>query len=142
MADAPRVLILTAAIGEGHDLPAQVLADGILELEPGARVEIVDALAAVGGLTERVALDGSRFHSAWGNRLFDLEFALVSRFPPTRWLTGALFVAPASRRVAALIDSRRPDVVVSTYPGATEGLGRSEERRVGKECRSRWSPYH
>src|SRR2546422_4650 len=21
-------------------------------------------------------------------------------------------------------------------------IGRSEERRVGKECRSRWSPYH
>src|SRR2546429_2483180 len=26
----------------------------------------------------------------------------------------------------------------STYPGSP----RSEERRVGKECRSRWSPYH
>ena len=25
--------------------------------------------------------------------------------------------------------------------GGREG-GRSEERRVGKECRSRWSPYH
>ena len=23
-----------------------------------------------------------------------------------------------------------------------EGSSRSEERRVGKECRSRWSPYH
>ena len=23
-----------------------------------------------------------------------------------------------------------------------EGRARSEERRVGKECRSRWSPYH
>ena len=23
-----------------------------------------------------------------------------------------------------------------------DGQGRSEERRVGKECRSRWSPYH
>ena len=23
-----------------------------------------------------------------------------------------------------------------------EAQGRSEERRVGKECRSRWSPYH
>ena len=23
-----------------------------------------------------------------------------------------------------------------------ERLQRSEERRVGKECRSRWSPYH
>jgi len=25
---------------------------------------------------------------------------------------------------------------------AAEGRHRSEERRVGKECRSRWSPYH
>src|SRR5258707_14385804 len=25
---------------------------------------------------------------------------------------------------------------------SSENLGRSEERRVGKECRSRWSPYH
>ena len=24
----------------------------------------------------------------------------------------------------------------------TEERSRSEERRVGKECRSRWSPYH
>ena len=23
-----------------------------------------------------------------------------------------------------------------------EEISRSEERRVGKECRSRWSPYH
>ena len=23
-----------------------------------------------------------------------------------------------------------------------EDITRSEERRVGKECRSRWSPYH
>ena len=26
--------------------------------------------------------------------------------------------------------------------GSGEHGGRSEERRVGKECRSRWSPYH
>ena len=26
--------------------------------------------------------------------------------------------------------------------GSYTGDGRSEERRVGKECRSRWSPYH
>ena len=24
----------------------------------------------------------------------------------------------------------------------SDALDRSEERRVGKECRSRWSPYH
>ena len=26
--------------------------------------------------------------------------------------------------------------------GSSIGINRSEERRVGKECRSRWSPYH
>src|SRR5256885_8196835 len=26
--------------------------------------------------------------------------------------------------------------------GMNQGVKRSEERRVGKECRSRWSPYH
>src|SRR3712207_7811285 len=31
-------------------------------------------------------------------------------------------------------------VVVTRSAGAVED--RSEERRVGKECRSRWSPYH
>ena len=35
-------------------------------------------------------------------------------------------------------------VVCMHYCGATviEAFARSEERRVGKECRSRWSPYH
>ena len=28
------------------------------------------------------------------------------------------------------------------YRGQKQILTRSEERRVGKECRSRWSPYH
>ena len=27
-------------------------------------------------------------------------------------------------------------------PVTLEFMNRSEERRVGKECRSRWSPYH
>ena len=29
-----------------------------------------------------------------------------------------------------------------TGTGKTAAFMRSEERRVGKECRSRWSPYH
>src|SRR3712207_7103393 len=36
-------------------------------------------------------------------------------------------------------------VAVSSIGGALRSFvvsGRSEERRVGKECRSRWSPYH
>src|SRR3712207_9234168 len=30
----------------------------------------------------------------------------------------------------------------AAQPGRIRRPGRSEERRVGKECRSRWSPYH
>ena len=36
-----------------------------------------------------------------------------------------------------------PSVVVIGEKGQTVTVSvRSEERRVGKECRSRWSPYH
>ena len=33
-------------------------------------------------------------------------------------------------------------MIVTTLIDYGAGLLRSEERRVGKECRSRWSPYH
>src|SRR3712207_7541559 len=36
-------------------------------------------------------------------------------------------------------DEAEAAVVVEEFQGA---VLRSEERRVGKECRSRWSPYH
>ena len=54
-------------------------------------------------------------------------------------------------RKAALLDQERPNLFTTSAaninPGETievnlEYLQRSEERRVGKECRSRWSPYH
>ena len=44
-------------------------------------------------------------------------------------------------------EARASDLIAFDESGRTlEGEGvvelRSEERRVGKECRSRWSPYH
>ena len=40
----------------------------------------------------------------------------------------------------------KPRILVLGVGGAggnaINGMIRSEERRVGKECRSRWSPYH
>ena len=34
------------------------------------------------------------------------------------------------------------EVIRKTFNEANTDENRSEERRVGKECRSRWSPYH
>src|SRR2546430_17111601 len=42
--------------------------------------------------------------------------------------------------VAPALVPRYPAVDVLSIDRAT--MPRSEERRVGKECRSRWSPYH
>ena len=34
------------------------------------------------------------------------------------------------------------NIIKAIYDKPTANIIRSEERRVGKECRSRWSPYH
>ena len=44
-------------------------------------------------------------------------------------------VEVAEKYGCAVIRFEEEGVVMYSYP-------RSEERRVGKECRSRWSPYH
>ena len=46
-----------------------------------------------------------------------------------------------------LVDQTGAQLAAATFPNTPDGHGdllawRSEERRVGKECRSRWSPYH
>src|SRR3546814_9664338 len=82
--------------------------------------------------------------------------AAFSRMMPHPWNytpvgAMALFGAGwyASRRMASLVPLISlwiSDVVINNTIHAAYTDGRSEERRVGKECvstcRSRWSPYH
>ena len=44
---------------------------------------------------------------------------------------------PTAAALAYGLDKAHKDMKIAVFD-----LGRSEERRVGKECRSRWSPYH
>jgi processive 1,2-diacylglycerol beta-glucosyltransferase len=118
-----KILILSASIGEGHDLPARVLAEGIAAEEPDAEVEIVDSLALVNPLVRRLVVDSSRFHSKWGNRIFDLSYKLITDVRPTRWFAARLIQWLAAGPIRRAVLERAPDVVVSTYPGSTEVLG-------------------
>src|SRR5687768_17948556 len=44
--------------------------------------------------------------------------------------------------VTNALGTNTPGTTVVPPPIPKPDLTRSEERRVGKECRSRWSPYH
>jgi UDP-N-acetylglucosamine:LPS N-acetylglucosamine transferase len=126
--DSARILIVSASIGEGHDLPARVLADELVAEAPGTRVVVADGLAVWGWPLDGIARVGSSFHSTWGNLVFDLEYWLMTHFPPTRWLAGRGIELLGGRQLLRLVARERPDVVVSTYPGVTEALGRLRRR--------------
>ena len=72
-------------------------------------------------LEPALALGPGPFHIPSGKPLF----GTLGDSAPDRW--GRVLMRRAERRRAQ---------------GAGETPRRSEERRVGKECRSRWSPYH
>src|SRR6478672_7748338 len=60
------------------------------------------------------------------------------------WL-GRTFRDGKRYRIIAAEPKAAPSLTRGTYTydfGDTAQMTRSEERRVGKECRSRWSPYH
>jgi UDP-N-acetylglucosamine:LPS N-acetylglucosamine transferase len=60
--------------------------------------------------------------------LWDFAFWLVARFGPTRAVAQALLTSTGRRGLLRLIRSIEPDVIVSTYPGTTEILGRLRRR--------------
>jgi UDP-N-acetylglucosamine:LPS N-acetylglucosamine transferase len=123
-----RVLILTADIGSGHDLPAQHLARGLRDEHRDADVTVADGLKAMGWLLRLVIRENSEVVLRWGTWIFDLQYRLISKLPPTRWLARRLLYVLGAPGLARLIAKHRPDVVVSTYPGTTEVLGQMRAR--------------
>ena len=86
--------------------------------------------------------------------LWRYKLRWLARFISTlaRWITGIEIHPGAVIGRRFFIDHGMGVVIGETaiigddcmlYHGVTlGGTTRSEERRVGKECRSRWSPYH
>jgi UDP-glucose 4-epimerase len=123
----PRVLVLTADIGEGHDLPARIIKADLEEEVADAEVEIVNGLEAMGKLVSAVVRGGSRVTFRWMPWLFDFQYWLITKFAPTRWLAHHLNYLLGARGLIGLIETHEPDVVISTYPGVTAVLGMLRE---------------
>ena len=126
----PRVLILTASVGEGHDMPARTLAAQLREEQPTVEIATEDCLAVM-GRTVAFASEGAahyvfyRFEWVW-----DLAFWLAATPAPTRELTQRLITRLGAPGLLRLIAEHDPDVVASVYPNVTEVLGRL--KRAGR----------
>jgi len=116
------VLILTATVGEGHDLPARLLAESLAQ-ERDVDVVVSDGLAPMGSLAETLNERVPSiifFRWRW---LYDPAFWIVAQFPPTRWVAQTLLGVIGGPRLRKLTEELDPSVVVSTYPPTTEALG-------------------
>ena len=91
----------------------------------------------------RAAMDELNQGRGEGDPLFP-EAGKVDEFNPHRFQQRT--APPGVLRAMAAVDLRAVDSgendVDAPAPDVERESTRSEERRVGKECRSRWSPYH
>src|SRR5260370_15500549 len=90
------------------------------------------------------AEDGIRDSSVTGVQTCALPISVPRHRAHRSWRGGIPFLPPTPPPDAGF----RPNILacelVSAFRSsqAVRSTFRSEERRVGKECRSRWSPYH
>ncbi len=124
-----QILIISADIGEGHDLPARAVAREFRDEDPDAQVSIVNGLPAMGRVLTNVLRESSAFMFTWIPWWFDFQYTLFMKFGPTRWLARRLLRLFGGRGLMRLIEAHDPDLIVSTYPGVTAVLG--ELRRRG-----------
>src|SRR3712207_8652202 len=98
-------------------------------IEDADGVGRVDDRATDNLVTIYLKLDGARVGTA-RFRTFGCSACIAASSVATELVQGrpsAFALQIDAERIAAALDGLPP---------------RSEERRVGKECRSRWSPYH
>jgi len=119
------VRVARALADAGSSARVHVVGDGPLR-------EAVRREAAALGVDDRVLLHGVSDRMRDWYRATDVVL-LTSRF---EGMPVVAFEAMACARPMVAPD------VGGTRELVEDGVTRSEERRVGKECRSRWSPYH
>src|SRR5256885_16368834 len=101
--------------------------DGVAAV--GAKARNPDELLAA--VDERQTLTFPRRHAGFLEKIFQ-RAPRTARIGLQPFAAGAQLHRPISRGHETLIDAC----------ASRTAKARSEERRVGKECRSRWSPYH
>src|SRR2546426_8992842 len=92
------------------------------------------------------AEDGIRDYKVTGVQTCALPISVPGMVEMSSWCSAAILRTSGvdlRRNRSSAVSVPSPPFPTGAGEGARGRAGaRSEERRVGKECRSRWSPYH
>src|ERR1035437_5638347 len=125
--------------------------EDVLDRLEGANISVAETDAQLLERASSLALDDEEEEAADEDELdLDLSAGVLDKSnDPVRLYLREMGIVPLLNREGEVTIAKRIErgqikthKAISRSPIAVERLLRSEERRVGKECRSRWSPYH
>jgi processive 1,2-diacylglycerol beta-glucosyltransferase len=116
----PRVLVVSGSVGAGHDGAANELAARLLAA--GAEVVVRDFLDAVPHVAGRLLRDGYTTSVLHVPYAFEFLFRRLEH-GGVLWRMEQALCAAAAAAITSWVTDFRPDVVVSTYPLASQTLG-------------------
>ncbi len=108
----PRILLLTAAFGEGHNSAAKNLSLGLQRL--GADTLVADPCMLASPFITKLLCSGYRFVTNYMPRLWYKIYLSTDNMDFSR--KNSLLMRKPEEKVAELIAEFRPDSIVSTYP--------------------------
>lgn len=130
----PSILILTAAIGEGHNAAAKNLKAALLKCSPSCHVEIHDIFQEAYG---------------WRHELLGKVYSALINYCPAAWHQlfgimdrtsivpfGVTMLSRATTKLRDLILSSSPTTIVATFPGYGTFLDFLHARGLKKNYRS------
>ena len=116
-----RYLLVTASVGSGHEKAAKAIADGIVNSQPEAQVDIVDFMRW------DISAVNAFMKSAYLNMLFFVPnlYEFMYQFTAGKKKGGFIQMVMAkamARSIKRLIKSYRPDVIICTHPFPAEAV--------------------
>ena len=129
-------VLTIATVNNGHMINMQGLTHHFEAANPGVTVNWVtlDEGTLRSRVTTDIATKGGQFD------VMTIGMYEAPMWGAKGWLKALEF--DASYDVDDILPAMRGGLSSGGNLYAAPFYGRSEERRVGKECRSRWSPYH
>lgn len=120
-----RVLVVSGSVGAGHDGAARELAERLRA--EGVAVDVRDFLDATPRWLAVLLREGYSTSVDHVPGAFELLFTRMERLGPV-WRIATAMCTLADRAVAGWLAARPYDAVVSTYPLASQALGRLREQ--------------